>query len=83
MAKIWVYGETAPDSTGFKTTLEILTRARALGGDVSAVALVDGHRVGELGPGSRALARLGEQRSLLATLAEETFFSRYRRTFAS
>jgi NAD+ kinase len=51
--------------------------------DVSAVALVDGHRVAELGPGGRAVARLGEQRSLLATLPEATFFSRYRRTFAS
>jgi NAD+ kinase len=51
--------------------------------DVSAVALVDGHRVGELQPGARTVARLGEQRSLLATLPEVTFFSRYSRTFAS
>ena len=51
--------------------------------DVAAVALVDGHRVAELAPGARAVARLGEQRSLLATLPEVTFFSRYRRTFAS
>ena len=51
--------------------------------DVAAAALVDGHTVGELGPGARAVARLGEQRSLLATLPEATFFSRYRRTFAS
>jgi NAD+ kinase len=51
--------------------------------DVPATALVDGHSVVELGPGGRALARLGEQRSLLATLPERTFFSRYRRTFAS
>jgi NAD+ kinase len=51
--------------------------------DVSATALVDGHRVGDLAPGGRAVARLGEQRSLLATLPEVTFFSRYRRTFAS
>jgi NAD+ kinase len=51
--------------------------------DVSAVALVDGHRVAELPPGARAVARLGEQRSLLATLPEVTFFSRYGRTFAS
>jgi NAD+ kinase len=51
--------------------------------DVSAVALVDGHRVAELPPGARAVARLGEQRSLLATLPEVTFFSRYSRTFAS
>jgi NAD+ kinase len=51
--------------------------------DVPATALVDGHRVGELAPGARALARLGTQRSLLATLPEVTFFSRYSRTFAS
>ena len=51
--------------------------------DVSATALVDGHRVGDLAPGGRAVARLGEQRSLLATLPDVTFFSRYRRTFAS
>jgi NAD+ kinase len=51
--------------------------------DVHATALVDGHRVGELAPGARALARVGAQRSLLATLPETTFFSRYRRTFAS
>jgi NAD kinase len=51
--------------------------------DVSAVALVDGHQVAELAPGARAMARLGEQRSLLATLPEVTFFSRYSRTFAS
>lgn len=51
--------------------------------DVSATALVDGHRVADLPPGSRALARVGTQRSLLATLPEVTFFSRYGRTFAS
>ncbi len=51
--------------------------------DVAAVGLVDGHRVAELQPGARAMARLGEQRSRLATLPEVTFFSRYSRTFAS
>ena len=51
--------------------------------DVPAVALVDGHSVGELGPGARAAASVGAQRSLLATLPEVTFFSRYSRTFAS
>lgn len=51
--------------------------------DVAATALVDGHRVADLTPGGRALARVGAQRSLLATLPEATFFSRYRRTFAS
>jgi len=51
--------------------------------DVSATALVDGHRVVDLPPGARALARVGAERSLLATLPEVTFFSRYSRTFAS
>jgi NAD+ kinase len=51
--------------------------------DVHATALVDGHRVGDLAPGTRAVARVGAQRSLLATLPEVTFFSRYSRTFAS
>ncbi|MGH3071996.1 MAG: NAD(+)/NADH kinase [Gaiellaceae bacterium] len=51
--------------------------------DVPATALVDGHSVGELAPGARAVVRLGEQRSVLATLPEVTFFSRYSRTFAS
>jgi NAD+ kinase len=51
--------------------------------DVPATALVDGHRVAELPAGGRAVARVGAQRSLLATLPEVTFFSRYRRAFAS
>ncbi len=51
--------------------------------DVPATALVDGHPVVELLPGERAVARVGPQRSLLATLPEVTFFSRYSRTFAS
>ncbi len=51
--------------------------------DVSATVLADGHRVGEVGPGDGVVARLAEERSLLATLPESTFFSRYRRIFAS
>jgi NAD+ kinase len=51
--------------------------------DVPTTALVDGHHVGDLPPGGRAVARVGGQRSLLATLPEVTFFSRYRRAFAS
>ncbi|MCP9486352.1 MAG: NAD(+)/NADH kinase [Gaiellaceae bacterium MAG52_C11] len=51
--------------------------------DLAATALVDGHRVADLPPGGRVIARIGEQRSLLATLPEATFFSRYSRTFAS
>ena len=51
--------------------------------DVSATVLVDGHPVAELAPGEQVTTRLGEQHSLLATLPESTFFSRYRRIFAS
>ena len=51
--------------------------------DVAATVLVDGRPVHELSPGDQVGARLSEQRSMLATLPESTFFSRYRRTFAS
>jgi NAD+ kinase len=51
--------------------------------DVAAAVLVDGRPVHELAPGERVSARLSEQRSLLGTLPESTFFSRYRRIFAS
>jgi NAD+ kinase len=51
--------------------------------DVDVAVLVDGHRVGELGEGESVGVRLGEARSLLATLPESTFFRRYRDTFAS
>jgi NAD+ kinase len=51
--------------------------------DVSATVLADGHPVHELAPGEQVVARLSDQRSLLATLPESTFFSRYRRIFAS
>ncbi len=51
--------------------------------DVDAAVLVDGHRVGDLGSGEQLAVRLAEARSLLATLPESTFFSRYGRTFAS
>ena len=51
--------------------------------DVSATVLADGQQVHELAPGDQVEARLSEQRSLLATLPESTFFSRYRRTFVS
>jgi NAD+ kinase len=51
--------------------------------DVSATVLVDGHAIRQLAPGEQVVARLSEERTLLATLAESTFFSRYRRTFTS
>jgi NAD+ kinase len=51
--------------------------------DVAATIIVDGHAVGEIESGASATIRLGEQRSLLATLPEVTFFRRYRDAFAS
>jgi NAD+ kinase len=51
--------------------------------DVAATVLVDGHLVDELAPGGQVTAQLAEQHSLLATPPESTFFSRYRRVFAS
>jgi NAD+ kinase len=51
--------------------------------DVPVSVLADGHRLGEIPPAGSATVRLGEARSLLATLPEATFFHRYRETFAS
>jgi NAD+ kinase len=51
--------------------------------DVDATVLVDGHAAATIAPSSRVIVRLGEQRSLLATLPETTFFARYRETFGS
>ena len=51
--------------------------------DVAVVVLVDGHRVGEAGAGGRVTVGLGEARTLLATLPEATFVSRYRKSFSA
>jgi NAD+ kinase len=51
--------------------------------DVAAAVLFDGHELGEMPPAGRVVVRLGEQRSLLATLPEATFFRRYRNTFTA
>ena len=51
--------------------------------DVEVAVLVDGHRVADVAVGGRIVGRLGAGRSLLATLPEVTFLSRYGRTFAS
>jgi NAD+ kinase len=49
----------------------------------SVTLIVDGREVGILEPGDQVDVRIGDQSSLLATLPERTFFSRYRETFAS
>jgi NAD+ kinase len=51
--------------------------------DVPVVVLVDGHRIGEAGPGGQVTIRLGSARTLLATLPEATFVSRYRQSFVT
>jgi NAD+ kinase len=50
--------------------------------DVNVTALADGHVFSEIEPGGELCVGLGPQRTLLATLPESTFFTRYRRTFA-
>jgi NAD+ kinase len=49
----------------------------------SVTVLVDGHPVAEIGSDHEVRVRLGEQRSLLATLPDRAFVRRYRETFAS
>jgi NAD+ kinase len=51
--------------------------------DVEAGVLVDGHRVSTLRKADRAVVRIADERSLLATLPEATFVRRYRQSFAS
>ncbi len=50
--------------------------------DVSAAVLVDGHHVADATPAGRVVMRLAPERTLLATLPEATFVSRYRESFA-
>jgi NAD+ kinase len=49
--------------------------------DVTVTVLVDGHPVRELAHEAEISVRLGDERVLLATLPEATFFRRYRETF--
>jgi len=49
--------------------------------DLAATVLVDGVAVGTLPTGDEAIVRIGQQQSLLATLPEATFFTRYAATF--
>ncbi len=51
--------------------------------DVPVSVLVDGHAVGDRGADEPIVVSLGPERSLLATLPEVTFVSRYRTTFAT
>jgi NAD kinase len=49
--------------------------------DLEASVLVDGQPVATLKSGEETIVRVGSQNSLLATLPEVTFFSRYAATF--
>ena len=51
--------------------------------DVPVTVLVDGNAVGEIGFGQEVRVRLGDEKSLLATLPDRAFVRRYRETFAS
>jgi NAD+ kinase len=50
--------------------------------DVVASVLADGHHMADLPPGETATMGIGDGRTLLATLPEQTFFRRYGATFA-
>jgi NAD+ kinase len=50
--------------------------------DIPLAVTADGHRFGDLQPGDGFSVRLGEQRSLLATLPDATFVTRYKGAFA-
>jgi NAD+ kinase len=54
---------------------------RNLTPDVPAAVLADGHEFVELEQNGEVEIRLAEERSLLATLPEVTFFRRYRESF--
>src|SRR5438132_1151139 len=67
MAKIWVYGDPAQDSTGFKTALEILTKARSLGGEIEVVVF---------GPGATEAAKaFGEHGATKVFAGDDTAFA--------
>jgi NAD+ kinase len=61
--------------------LDVVVTNETLG--VAATVLFDGQPLGEMPPAGRVVVRLGEQRSLLATLPDVTFFHRYRNTFTT
>jgi NAD+ kinase len=59
--------------------VQVLNRTRG----VAVTVLVDGHPVAEIASDRELRVRLGEERSLLATLPGRAFVRRYRETFAS
>jgi NAD+ kinase len=59
--------------------LVVVNRTRA----ISVTVLVDGNAVAEIGSDREVRVRLGDAKSLLATLPDRAFVRRYRETFAS
>ena len=49
--------------------------------DAPLALLADGQREGEIEPGAAVTVRLGEARSMLATLPDATFLTRFRSAF--
>lgn len=69
MSKIWVYAEVAPGGEVDGTALELLTKARSLGGAVEAVAL---------GPGATGAGpRLGEFGATTVYASDDAVFSEH------
>jgi len=66
-----------PLVVGPETDLVVTNRSP----DIAAVVLIDGHRVDELGPDESATVHIGGDRSRLALLPEQTFFTRYGQVF--
>jgi NAD+ kinase len=59
---------------------DVAIRNRTTGAEITV--LVDGQALTELGTGGLVTVRLGDERTLLATLPERTFFRRFREHFA-
>lgn len=69
MATAWVYAEVTPEGVVDNTALELLTKARSLGGEVAAVAL---------GPGaSGAAGTLGDYGASTVYLNDDAVFADY------
>ncbi|MQA98735.1 MAG: electron transfer flavoprotein subunit alpha/FixB family protein [Actinobacteria bacterium] len=69
MAKIWVFAEVTPEGKADTTALEILTKARSLGGELEAVAL---------GPGATQAAKeLGEYGATTVHASDDDVYSDY------
>jgi electron transfer flavoprotein alpha subunit len=67
--KTWVYAEVTPDGKADVAALEILTKARSLGGDVEAVAL---------GPGAtQAAGQLGEFGATTVHASDDEVYTDY------